>query len=156
MARGGTRFAPARRPVAGALEALRINEGLGEQRRVTVFLLPPLRQVPHGLAEHAAGEIWLRVEQTEARLLHDELEPLGPRARIPADPRFAGLEALGRRAPQDHRHPAAPALGDLPAPVPRHLRQRQVMMRRELLLATRVFVGSRSPHLHSREIEIRG
>ena len=156
VARGGTGRLPAGGPVAGALEALRIDEGLGEQRRVAVELMPPVRQVPDRFAEDATGEVGLRLQQAETRLLHDEFQTLGARARVPADPSLAGLEAFGCRAPQQHRHPLALALGDLPAAVPGHLRHRQVMMRRELLLAARGFVGSRGANLHAREVEIGG
>jgi hypothetical protein len=118
--------------------------------------MPPVRQVPDRFAEDAAGEVGLRRQQAEARLLHDEFQPLGARARVPPDPRLAGLEALGRGTPQQDGHPLAVALGDLPAAGHGHLRHRQVMMRREFLLAARGFVGTRGAHLHPREVEISG
>ena len=154
VARGGTGLLPAGGPVAGALEALRIDEGLGQQRRGAVELMPPVRQVPDRFAEHAAGEVGLRLPQAEAGLLHDEFQTLGARARVPADPRLAGLQALGRGTPPQHGHPLTVALGDLPAAVAGHLRHRPVMMRRELSLAARVFVGSRGANLHPREVKI--
>ena len=117
------------------------------------MLLPPLRQVPDRLAKHAAGEVGLLVQQVEARLLHDEFQALGARARVPAEPRFAGLEALGRGAPQDYGHPLAVALGDLPAAVAGHLRHGQVMVRGEFSLAARGFVGLRRADLHAREVK---
>ena len=154
VARGAAGLLPAGSPVTGALEALRIDEGLGEQRRVAVCLLPPLRQVPDRFAEHAAGEVGLGLQQAEARLLHGQFQALSARARVPADPRLSGLESLGRGTPEQHRHPPAVALGNLPAAAPGHLRHRQVMMRREFLLAARGFVGSRGAKLHPREVQI--
>lgn len=74
MARGGTRHRPAGSLVAGAFEALRIDKGLGEQRRVAVALVPLVRQVPNRFAEDAAGEVRLHLQQAEARFLHDELQ----------------------------------------------------------------------------------
>ena len=70
MAGGGTGFMPAGGAVAGAGEARGIGERLGEQRSVAVLLLPPRGQVPQRLAEDAAGEMGLGVEQAEARLAH--------------------------------------------------------------------------------------
>ena len=86
--------------------------------------------------------------------MHDEFQALSARARIPAEPRLAGLEALARGAPQEHGHPLAVALGDLPAAVAGHLRARQVMVRREFLLATRGFVGARGTNPHAREVNV--
>jgi hypothetical protein len=139
--------------VAGVLEARRIDEAPGEQRGVAVALLPPVRQVPDRFAQDAAGEVGLGVQQAEARLLHDQFQALGAGARIPVDPRFADLQASGWRASQQHGHQPAIALGNLPAPVPGHLRHQQVMMRRKLLLSAHGFVRPCSAKLHAREVE---
>ena len=119
-------------------------------------LFPPVRQVPDRFTEDTTGEVGLGVQQAEPRLLHDQFQVLGARARVPTDPRLAGLQAFGRRTPQQDGHPADLVLGDLPAAVPGHLRHRQVMMRCELLLAARGFVGPCSAHPYPPEIKVAG
>ena len=63
VAHGGAGLLPAGGPVASAREALRIDEGLGEERGVAVALMPSVRQMLDRGAEHAAGEIGLEVQQ---------------------------------------------------------------------------------------------
>ena len=103
------------------------------------------------VAEHPADGIKLSVQEAETRLLHDPFQALGPRVRVNRIQvsralRRLALRGRGRCAPQDHCHPAAGALRDLPAAVADHLRLSQIMVRRECLLTTRVFVGPCGPH----------
>ncbi len=102
-------------------------------------------------AEHPAGEIKLSVQEAETRLRQDPFQALGPpvwvnRIQVLRVLRRLALRGRGRCAPQDHRHPAAGALRDLPAAVADHLRLSQIMVRRECLLTARVFVGPCGPH----------
>jgi len=103
------------------------------------------------LAEHSADEIKLSLQEAQTRLLHDPLQAFGPRARVnrihvSRALRRLALRGRGRRALQDHRHPAAGARRDLPAAVADHLRLSQITVRRECLLTARVFVGPWGPH----------
>ena len=101
--------------VTSAGVALRIGEGLGQERRVTVLGEPWPGQRGGGGGEDLRGEIGPagRVGDEEAGLVDDEFEALGASQRVPADPGVAILEMEGGGAPEQQAGPLAVLLGDL-------------------------------------------
>ena len=112
---GGADGFPAGGLVTSAGVALRIGEGLGQERRVTVLGEPWPGQRGGGGGEDWGGEIEPAdgVRDEEAGLVDEEIETLGAGERIPADPGVAILEMEGGGAPQQQTDPVAVLLGDL-------------------------------------------
>lgn len=112
---GRAQLDPAGRLIACSCIPLGIDKRLG-QKRPRARALGPLHGLRrHRQAEPTAGEIGLarRREHEEAVILHQQRQPAGARARIPADPRLASGELARGARPHHHGQHGFAAHGQL-------------------------------------------
>ncbi len=108
---------PAGGPVAGAVEAGRVDEGLAQDRAAGVPLLP---SVGEGAQRHRQrlrrkvvdADPW---HHQEAAVRHREVQPAVAVGRAPPDPLVPGRQRPRRRLEQQHREVPPAAVADEPA-----------------------------------------
>jgi len=132
IAAGVAHIAPVGGAVEGAVKALRIDEGLQQQQRVTEALRPIPHQAPFAQGQHPRGEVRDVVlgQDQKPTVVGDQVQAVVLVAEIPADPGVARRALPGSGGKTHQGQPLTVPGGDIPQGVA-DLRQRpEVVMGR--------------------------
>ena len=142
IATGQAQRAPVRCAVAGPGKARGVDEGLGQQNRITMHRLHVPRQAPQAQSQHPRGQIGHRArrQDDEARVVGDQVQAPELLLRAPADPAVARGQLERARLPANECKPNRTQGRDMAQALAEHPMKRQVVMARHQSVPAPVFL----------------
>ncbi len=124
--------APVGRAVTGAGKARGIDEGLGQQDRVSMHRLDVLGQPPQAQPQHPRGQVGHPAgrQDDEARVVGDQMQAPELMLRRPADPTVARGQLERARLPADQCEPSLAVHRNMAQALADDAVKRQVVVRR--------------------------